>query len=114
MYADARHRRATLQSLSWAEDDAANGDYVSALQWLAVVDAVDGTLTPDYAAKRERWRELLDAARRDAAHDRRAAASDAPHDDGPASRSASSMPGLSAGEALRPRFADSPGPGDAG
>jgi hypothetical protein len=47
-----RHRRAVRQTLSWAEEAAAEGDYATALSWLATLEAAEGKLPPGVDARR--------------------------------------------------------------
>jgi hypothetical protein len=56
-----RHETAVRQSLAWAEDDAREGDYASALSWLATVEAVDGDLPHEFQAHRRTWVERLES-----------------------------------------------------
>jgi hypothetical protein len=51
----AHHRVAVTQSLSWAEQAAAEGDYSGALSWLATIEAIDGELPSGVDAKRRTW-----------------------------------------------------------
>jgi hypothetical protein len=50
-----RHRRAVRQTLSWAEGAAAEGDYATALSWLATLEAAEGELPPGVGARRREW-----------------------------------------------------------
>jgi hypothetical protein len=49
-------------SLAMADFDAKGGDYVTALDWLAVA-ALHRSLTPEYREKRAVWRTALEAVR---------------------------------------------------
>jgi hypothetical protein len=55
----AAHRVAVANTLSWAEESAARGDYVNALAWLSVLDAIGETLQESYEIKRLDWRRAL-------------------------------------------------------
>ena len=55
----AAHRVAVANTLSWAEESAARGDYVNALAWLSVLDAIRETLPQEYEVKRLDWRRVL-------------------------------------------------------
>lgn len=50
-----RHRAAVERTVSWAEQEAANGDFAAALSWLAAIEAIDGELPEEIAAKRRAW-----------------------------------------------------------
>jgi hypothetical protein len=51
-----RHALEVRQSLRWAERAAREGDYERALSWLAMVERVEGGLTPESQLRREVWR----------------------------------------------------------
>ena len=51
------HRAAVANTLTWAEESAARGDYANALAWLSVLDAIGETLPDEYETKRIDWRE---------------------------------------------------------
>jgi len=53
-----RHEHAVAQTLRWARDAAAGEDFAEALQWLSVIEAIDGTLAPGWQRTQERWRRL--------------------------------------------------------
>lgn len=55
----AAHRVAVANTLSWAEESAARGDFVNALAWLNVLDAIRETLPETYENKRLAWRRAL-------------------------------------------------------
>ena len=55
----AAHRVAVANTLTWAEESAARGDYVNALAWLNVLDAIGETLAEPYEIKRLDWRRAL-------------------------------------------------------
>jgi hypothetical protein len=44
-----------------ADRSAADGDYAEALEWLAVVESVDGQLPDEFETKRETWLRALTA-----------------------------------------------------
>lgn len=52
------HRTAVANTLTWAEESAARGDYVNALSWLNV-DAISETLPGADELKRLDWRRAL-------------------------------------------------------
>jgi sulfide:quinone oxidoreductase len=51
----ASHDEARRLALTFAERDAADGHYHSAVQWLEVIERLDGVLPPGYASKRADW-----------------------------------------------------------
>ena len=51
------HREMATVALRWAEADADLEDYAGALRWLAVAEGLELTLPPEYALRREQWRE---------------------------------------------------------
>jgi sulfide:quinone oxidoreductase len=51
----ASHDEARRLALTFAERDAADGHYHSAVQWLEVIERLDGVLPPGYAGKRADW-----------------------------------------------------------
>jgi hypothetical protein len=53
-----RHEHAVAQTLRWARDAADGEDFSEALQWLLVVEVIDGTLAPGWQRTQERWRRL--------------------------------------------------------
>jgi hypothetical protein len=53
------HRAAVANTLSWADESADRGDYVNALAWLNVLDAIRETLPEEYEGKRLDWRHAL-------------------------------------------------------
>jgi hypothetical protein len=53
------HRTAVANTLTWAEESAGRGDYVNALAWLNVLDAIRETLPEAYEVKRLDWRRAL-------------------------------------------------------
>ena len=58
-----RHERAVANTLCWAQEAAADETFSDALEWLHVIELVDGALTPDLTRTQESWR-LLDAQQR--------------------------------------------------
>jgi hypothetical protein len=58
-----RHALAVRQSLRWASLAAAQGDYDTALSWLATVEALTGALPAEWRRRQQAWRR----ARRPAA-----------------------------------------------
>jgi hypothetical protein len=42
-------------ALMMADDEARSGSSRSALEWVAAAEGLDGTLPPEYVAKRRRW-----------------------------------------------------------
>ncbi|MGD0452145.1 MAG: FAD-dependent oxidoreductase [Solirubrobacteraceae bacterium] len=53
------HDEARELALTFAERDAADSHFDSALQWLEVVERLDGVLPPGYLEKRDAWRGHL-------------------------------------------------------
>ena len=53
----ASHEEARRLALTFAERDAADGHYHSAVQWLEVIERLEGVLPPGYASKRADWVE---------------------------------------------------------
>jgi sulfide:quinone oxidoreductase len=53
------HEEARKLALVFAELDAADHHYKSALQWLEVIERLDGVLPPGYLQKRADWREHI-------------------------------------------------------
>ena len=56
-----RHTAAAARTLSWADESAERGDYADALAWLRTLEAAGDQLSPEYAAKCERWRRAAAA-----------------------------------------------------
>jgi sulfide:quinone oxidoreductase len=50
------HDEARELALAFAERDGADGHFDSALQWLEVIERLDGVLPPGYLGKRDAWR----------------------------------------------------------
>jgi hypothetical protein len=50
-----RHERAVANTLGFAQEAAARGDFKGALEWLGVVEIVDGVLPPGWDGKRAEW-----------------------------------------------------------
>ena len=57
--AAASHEEARALAVAFAERDAADGDFRSALEWLEVIERLDGVLAPDFAARRAEWNDRL-------------------------------------------------------
>ena len=53
----ASHDEARELALTFAERDAADGHFKSALQWLEVIERLDGVLPPGYLHKRADWQD---------------------------------------------------------
>lgn len=53
--ADERHRRAVANTLRWADESAAAGDFAEALAWLATLEAIREPLPDAYQHKRTAW-----------------------------------------------------------
>lgn len=51
-----RHERAVANTLGFAREAAFRGDFQGALEWLAVVEVVDGVLPPGWDRMRAGWR----------------------------------------------------------
>jgi hypothetical protein len=51
-----RHALAGRQSLRWASLAAAEGDYDTALSWLATVETLDGSLPAEWRRRQQAWR----------------------------------------------------------
>ena len=51
------HEEARALALTFAERDAADRHFKSALQWLEVIERLDGVLPPGYLNKRAEWQE---------------------------------------------------------
>ena len=51
-----QHQWAVAQTLGFAQEAAARGDFEDALQWLSVVEVVDGVLPVDWQRTRAVWR----------------------------------------------------------
>ena len=50
-----RHRAAVERSLRWADEAAGQGNFASALSWLATIEAVDGEIPGEYESRRVEW-----------------------------------------------------------
>jgi sulfide:quinone oxidoreductase len=57
--AEGLHEEARELALTLAERDATDGHFESALQWLEVIERLDGVLPPGYLQKRDIWRRHL-------------------------------------------------------
>jgi len=51
------HDEARQLALTFAEHDATDGHFESALQWLEVIEHLDGVLPPGYLKKRAEWQD---------------------------------------------------------
>jgi hypothetical protein len=51
-----RHARAVANTLGFAREAAAQGDFAGALEWLGVVEIVDGALPAGWELTRAVWR----------------------------------------------------------
>ncbi len=60
---EERHRAAVANTLSWADNAAAQGDYAEALAWLEALDAMGEPLGAEYRSKRAAWQEALTRGR---------------------------------------------------
>jgi hypothetical protein len=49
------HERAVANTLGFAQDAAARGDFRGALEWLGVMEIVDGGLPPGWERTRAAW-----------------------------------------------------------
>jgi hypothetical protein len=58
-----RHRRAVEATLGRARDSADRGDLRDALEWLRVIEAVDGALPPGWEDQRTAWRRATEQVR---------------------------------------------------
>jgi hypothetical protein len=50
-----RHQTAVAQTLGWAREAADGGDFGDALEWLRVVEVVDGALPPAWERRKQLW-----------------------------------------------------------
>ena len=53
-----RHERAVVRTLGWAHDAAEREAFGEALEWLEVVERIDGALPPDWERRQASWRLL--------------------------------------------------------
>jgi hypothetical protein len=53
-----RHERAVANTLCWAQEAAAEEAFSDALEWLHLVELVDGALTPRWERRQASWRVL--------------------------------------------------------
>ncbi len=59
------HLVAVGRSLAWAQESADRGDYLDALGWIGVVEAIGEELSAVYQERRQAWsRALVEADRR--------------------------------------------------
>lgn len=54
-----KHRRAITNTLSWADESAADGRYADAIAWLDVITAIGDELPDPYPAKRAAWQSAI-------------------------------------------------------
>jgi hypothetical protein len=54
-----RHLTAVARSVGWARESAARGDYVDALGWIEVIEAIGDKLSDDCQIERQAWRTAL-------------------------------------------------------
>jgi hypothetical protein len=59
-----RHGVAVKNSLGWAQDCADLGDYIHALGWIRVLEAIGEEIPAAYQTKRQLWNDRLVAANR--------------------------------------------------
>ncbi len=57
-----KHHQAVMNTLSWADQSAAGGDYADALAWLDIITAIGDELPDPYPAKQAAWRAAIRAA----------------------------------------------------
>lgn len=57
---EQRHERAVAQTLRWAQDAADRDAFSDALDWLDVVEVVDGDLAPGWKRTQSSWRVAVD------------------------------------------------------
>jgi hypothetical protein len=55
------HHAAIARTLQWADGCAARGEYADGLEWLAMIEKLGDTLTPEYETKRQTWAAALAA-----------------------------------------------------
>jgi hypothetical protein len=59
-----RHRAAVAQTLSSARASAARGDYMDALSWLSMLDAIGHELSDEDEQLRVQWQQIIAARHR--------------------------------------------------
>lgn len=59
----AKHVAAIGRSLAQADESASAGDFIDALEWLAVVEAAGDGLSDEHLSKRELWQVAAREAR---------------------------------------------------
>lgn len=66
-----QHRQAVMNTLSWADEAAASGDFTGAIAWLDVITAIGDELPPPYPARRASWQAAMrtDQTRREASRE---------------------------------------------
>ncbi len=57
-----KHHRAVMNTLSWADQSAADGDYADAVAWLDTITAIGDPLPTPYAARRASWQAAMGTA----------------------------------------------------
>ena len=57
------HRGAVMNTLSWADQSAAQGDYADAIAWLDVITAIGDELPDPYPARRAFWLAAMSTVR---------------------------------------------------
>ncbi len=60
--AGEHHRSAVANTLRFADDAAATGDYHDALAWLATLEAIGELMPAEYRAKQRAWTKCAQAA----------------------------------------------------
>jgi hypothetical protein len=51
-----RHERAVARTLGWAQEAAEREAFGEALEWLHMVERIDGALPPDWERRQASWR----------------------------------------------------------
>ena len=54
-----RHEVAVARTSRWADGSAARGDYAGALEWIALIESIDGELPKEYETKRQTWSDEI-------------------------------------------------------
>jgi hypothetical protein len=58
---DDKHRDAVRNTLNWADEAAARGDYEGAIAWLDTITAIGDPLPSAYDTKRAAWKAAVAA-----------------------------------------------------